>query len=122
MASGYYPMSRAEARHLVKALEALDEHLKPSPWGLEHDQFDNAESDGGYLAKLYLAREFVAEALGEDEYGKVARSHRRLLDAATGALNWLEGLGIGAEGEAVLGSDGKALIAKLRRATQEDLS
>jgi hypothetical protein len=65
MAGGYYPMDTAhEGKRLAEVADNLKELLTRSGLSDTDDsQFDNAASDGGYVAYLWLAHELIERCL-----------------------------------------------------------
>jgi hypothetical protein len=65
MASGYFPLNSYDGKRYELLKGAVD-NLKEALETLTYDdsQFDNAASDGGYLAELYLAKKLIEGSIG----------------------------------------------------------
>lgn len=63
MASGYFPLSQGDPyfEELKEAVEKLNFVLDNATY--DDGQYDNAASDGGHLARLWLAKELILRAL-----------------------------------------------------------
>lgn len=64
MASGYFPLNACDGKN-YELLKSAAESLKQALDTLTYDdgQYDNAASDGGYLAELYLAKRLIEGAI-----------------------------------------------------------
>lgn len=65
MGSGFFPLTiteRAAFLSLKDIISALDTVIEWT-WTLEHDQTDNAQSDGNYIAHLQIARDLLKECI-----------------------------------------------------------
>ena len=62
MASGYWPVEdRDDIRRLLEAVKLIEEVLDENP--CDDSQFDNAASDGGFRAELWLAVELIERSM-----------------------------------------------------------